>query len=155
MKKLYTTEKGFTLIEVIASLVIISIILLGSYGLLIFSNETAQSNNDKLVAINIGKATIERLKIEPQSYFGNMREFISESDFSYTFTSDNCLPVNCEEIYQLYVNDRIYDVVVTISQNEAAIDERGYSEIDLGLINVLVKVELNDSVLHQVEGYVS
>jgi len=155
VKDIYSSEKGFTLIEVVASLVIISIILLGAYGLLIFSNETAQSNNDKLVAINVGKATIERIKIDPNSYFGNIRNYVLENGFSVTLTSENCMPENCEELYQLIINDKNYDIAVTISQSEEAVDERGYSEIDLRLINVLVQVELDDAVLHQVEGYVS
>ena len=53
------SERGFTLVEVLASVVIISIVLIGVVNLLIFTNKTAVSNNDKLVAINLAKASID------------------------------------------------------------------------------------------------
>src|SRR5690606_9298817 len=71
-------ESGFTLVEVLASLVIISIIFIGAFNLIISTNEVAVSNNNRLVAINLGKATIERIKVDPFSYFSKPSE---ENDY--------------------------------------------------------------------------
>lgn len=63
----YKKESGFTLIEVVASIVIITIILLSFSQLFIQSNKTAAYNNEKLVAINMAEAELERLKMSPFS----------------------------------------------------------------------------------------
>ena len=57
------SRNGFTLVEVLAAIVIISIILIGVVNLLHFTNKTAYSNNAKLVSINLAKASIERIKL--------------------------------------------------------------------------------------------
>ena len=57
-------QKGFSLIEVIASIVIISIVLLSFFQLFVQSNKTAAANNEKLVVINLADAQLERLKLD-------------------------------------------------------------------------------------------
>jgi len=55
-------EKAFTLIEVVASIVIITIVLLGIAALVIQSSTVAHSNNEKLVVIHLANATLEKIK---------------------------------------------------------------------------------------------
>lgn len=57
-------EKGFTLVEVIASIVIIGIVLISVSQLMIQSNNAASINNEKLVAIDLADAVLQRLKAE-------------------------------------------------------------------------------------------
>lgn len=57
-------ERGFTLVEIIASLVIVTIVLISAAQLIIQTNKTAELNNEKLILINLADMTLERLKIE-------------------------------------------------------------------------------------------
>ncbi len=150
MKGPYENVKGFTLVEVLASLVILSIVLIGTMNLMLFANNTATTNNDKLVAINIGKATIERIKITPF-------QFIPKSKFPtgkewVTFNINTCereiKHPNCKLLFKPYINDTGYNINLKIKQD---INER-----NMELINVIVKVQSEDEkVNHKVEGYVS
>lgn len=137
-------EKGFTLVEVLASVVIISLILSSFFGLLIFTNKSAVSNNAKLVTINLAKASIERMKIEPESYFS----FTAIKETGRIYTKEDCPDEDCEKLYKLEVNEQEYDVQVKVSQNA--------EEKRLQLINVVVTVKLLESNIQStVEGYIS
>lgn len=57
-------EKGLTMIEVIASVIIITIVLLSIAQLIIRSNITATYNNEKLVAIDLAESILEHLRLE-------------------------------------------------------------------------------------------
>lgn len=149
MKRIMNTfvqkRDGFTLVEVLAAVVIISIILIGVVNLLNFTNKTAYSNNAKLVSINLAKASIERIKIQPNNYF-NVEDI--------EFTSEDCSPSvsKCTKIQeQIIVNDQTYDVEFQLSQSK--------DEAELQLINTVVTVELvNDdkrTIESTVEGYIN
>ena len=93
-------EKGVTLLEVILSLVIVSIILLSFFQLYIQSNKTAVSQNEHLVLYNLANAELERFKISPiefteatntlaiQTQPDRVRALDSESTNEWHFTSD-------------------------------------------------------------------
>ena len=68
MKKI-KNENGFTLVELLASIIILSIIIIGIFQMFIFSSKTATSNQTKLVTTHLAKATIERIKVDAESYF--------------------------------------------------------------------------------------
>lgn len=59
------SEKGFSLIEVVASIVLISIILLMFAQIFVSTNHTAAVNTEKLVTINLADAVLAKLKSEP------------------------------------------------------------------------------------------
>lgn len=146
-KTWYTEEKGFTLVEVLASIVIISVILLGVVNLFTFTNKTAISNNNKLVTTHLAKATIERIKIQPNTYFSFNN--ITSEEISYT--KNNCKPTNCTGLYQFNVNDELYNVTVTVSQT----NRQSIKEEELGLVNIVVEVKHDEKKLKStVEGYV-
>lgn len=147
MKYPKKNQQAFTLVEVAASLTIISIILLGAYQLMISTNETAVYNNQRLVAINLGKSTMDRVKMEPFSYFNPPDENVNLNEDEYEYTDVNCEPENCQGLYNAIINDKEYSITLTVSQDD---DEKR-----LKLINVLVDVELSEgNISHQVEGYV-
>ena len=156
------SERGFTLVEVLASVVIISIVLIGVVNLLIFTNKTAVSNNDKLVAINLAKASIERIKIEASDHdyerdgaFPYFRLPDEEPDYigrdannPEQYDGTNCHSDECERFYAPVINDVAYEVYVFVNQTE--------HEANLNLINVVVRVEHPDKqVSSTVEGYVN
>lgn len=137
-------EDGVTLVEVLAAIVIISIILTSVFSLLTFTNKTAVSNNSKLVSINLAKASIERMKVDPESYIN----FDDVTEAGVTYTKDNCAPVDCDALYQMKVNNQDYELEITASQN--------LEEEQLQLINVVVTVSLDErNIESTVEGYVN
>lgn len=155
-------EKGVTLVEVLASIVIISIILLGVFSLLTFTNKTAVSNNAKLVSINLAKATIERMKVKPDDYFYNFEELKAKTaEFEVVYDHEDChrshedfhtseseSECKCETLYLPVVNDQTYHVEITVSQTD--------EERDLKLLNVVVTVSLAErNIKSVVEGYVN
>lgn len=144
-------EKGVTLVEVLASIVIISIILLGVFSLLTFTNKTAVSNNAKLVSINLAKATIERMKVKPDDYFYNFEKLIEKNaEFEVVYDHEDCRTNEneCETLYLPVVNDQTYHVEITVSQTD--------EERDLKLLNVVVTVSLAErNIKSVVEGYVN
>src|SRR5690625_3773894 len=86
-------EHGFTLIEVLASIVIISVILLGVIQLIGLTNKTAVSNNTKLVTINLARTTMERIKLQPENYF-EIDSLNFGSGTIYTYDRHYCIPVD-------------------------------------------------------------
>lgn len=164
-------EEGFTLVEILASVVIISIILIGVFNFIIFSNKTAATNNEKLVAIHLAKSTMERIKVAMEEH---NRQKKAPEYFPY-FDLTN-IPVNseeefhvgkcaslterqrqaCEELYAPKINDVVYNVKVTVSQHstekpedinlkdDLGNDYEKIIETDLNLINVVVEVSHPD-----------
>lgn len=142
-------EQGVTLIEVLASIVIISIILMGVFSLLIFTNKSAVSNNSKLVSINLAKATIERMKVAPEEFMDMDEIKVKPVPFEEVFNKDNCKPKpNCENLYEHNVNNQTYDVEITVNQTP--------EEKDLKLVNIVVTISLEKRNINSiVEGYVN
>ncbi|HLS67101.1 MAG TPA: type II secretion system protein [Pseudogracilibacillus sp.] len=133
---------GFTLVEVLASIVIISIIFLGVMQLIHFTNKTAVSNNTKLVTTHLAKATMERIKLTPEEFFPTNNVTVK------TYDKHNCEVENCSNLYSFKVNDNDYDVRVAVSQQE--------EEKQLNLINVVVYVQSQvKGEESMVEGYVT
>ncbi|WP_251549403.1 type IV pilus modification PilV family protein [Neobacillus muris] len=143
-------ENGLTLVEILVSIVILSIILLSFSSLFIFSNKTAVSNNEKLVAVHLAKATLERIKVDPFSYIN-----IPDDNRPYgkiTFNKDNCPENNktCQSLFLIPINNRTYNISVAATQTE--------SEENLKFVNIVVEVQLTDSkpnISSKVEGYVN
>lgn len=152
----YANEKGFTLVELLASIVILSVIFVGVFQLFTFTTKTATMNNTKLVTSHLAKATIERIKVDYESFF-------LPENFKPENTKDNCESignVNCDN-YQFKVNDSLYNVTVKVSQSDT--DEevevngvmKSVNEKALNLINVVVTVNRADTKINStVEGYV-
>lgn len=139
-------EKGFTLVEVLASIVILSIIVIGIFQMFIFSGNTATSNQTKLVTTHLAKATIERIKIDHESFFPI--DIVEPNNEKHTFNKNNCSNYSNCDLFLVKVNDLDYEIEVTVSQNTE-------HEKELNLINVIVQVTQPDKNLHsKVEGYV-
>src|SRR5690625_2027305 len=139
-RKIERNNSGFTLVEVLASVVIISIIFIGVFQLFTFSAKTATSNQSKLVTSHLAKATIERIKVDHHSFFTqetvNATPVKYDMDLCQTIESIDC------NLYQFLVNDVQYAVEVTVSQNEnKQVDVNGsplnINEKNLDLINVV------------------
>jgi len=147
-------NKGFTLLEVLVSLVILSIIILTFSSIFVFSTRTAVSNNDDLVAVNLAKATLEKIEHDPYKYINdpNTGSVNYETD-PVTFDKNNC-PANnsaCQSLFSQISNNKTFSISVTASQKSTTGDK------NLKLINVVVEVKLDNSkpiISSKTEGYV-
>ncbi|CEG23089.1 hypothetical protein BN1080_02032 [Planococcus massiliensis] len=129
-------EKGLTLVEVLAAVVLISIVLMGFMALFGTTNKLAVTNSEKLVIINLADANLERLKSDPVLYFKNTgyafppTTLKSGVDFTRTET----------------INGKNYLISIDFTQNT--------SELNLSIYNVSVTAKSPSSNLSStVEGY--
>lgn len=120
-------ERGFTLVEVLISIIILGVILSSFFQFFIFSQKTTISNQDKLVAINIAQKVLEQIKeevgknenIDLQAYDG--------------------------EEYQENANNKRYSIKINITPEN--------SENGLYMISVLVSGD-NNRIESSVKGLV-
>jgi len=133
-------QKGFSLIEVLAALVIITIILLSFIQVFIQTNKTSHYNNERLVIINLADATIERLKV---SNFVKKKN----TNLSDYFTSQ---PSN------ININGKTYTIKINASQSNYVPSNATYSEANLDFVKVVVTVSAANNKMKGVsEGYVT
>ena len=124
-------ESGFTLIEIIASIVIITLVLLSFSQLFIQSSKTAAHNNEKLVLINLADAELERVRNDPFTLF----------------TKPLTSPISTTKTKSLLLNGQNYNVTINAYQSQ--------DEFNMEIFNVLVTVGSNNSNSKtSVEGYV-
>lgn len=152
--KFITKERGFTLIEVVASIVIIGIVLISFSQLFIQSNKTAVYNNEKLVLINFADAELERIQATKFPDFSDEVDLMNH--IKTTFTRE------------IPFNSRYFYVQIDPVQDSTSISNSTVTESQINLINIKVTVSLcsekpngNTTVLcsdgpkSSTEGYVS
>lgn len=133
--KILKQQRGFSLIEVVAALVIITIVLLSFSQLFIQSNKTAAYNNEKLVAINMAEAELERLKLMP--FAEHLPPPDSTTIYIFETTSDI--------VKKLYSDGDNYRLSIKATQTP---DEKNRN-----LINIVVTVKYKNSE-STAEGYI-
>lgn len=143
MKKIIKQEKGFTLVEVILSFTILSIIILTFSNIFLFTNNTANRNNEKLVAIHLARATLENIKNNPSNYFILTDQSITPAE-GYQFESDGSIKLT------QVINDQDYEIQIEPNRSD--------ENTQLGLVHILVITKLVDAktpISSKVEGYVN
>lgn len=145
IKQIFGNE-GFTLVETLASMVLLVIILLCFMQIFIQTNNEAKQNNEKLVVINLADGVLEGLKVKP------MKEIKTATDVQDYFTSTNpAAPTD-----SLSFNGKTYKVTYSASQSTTKYKNGFYSEKDLKLMKVVVTViSPNGKTKSSSEGYVS
>lgn len=137
----FKDNRGFTLIEVLAAIVIISIILISFFQLFIQTNKTAAFNNERLVTINLADAALAKIQAKAYTKTSNdiVNEFINDSSKPTTFA----------------MNGKTYTISYQASQGINKVTNANYSEKDLNLIKVVVTVTAPDGKTRgSSEGYV-
>ncbi|MFS0876910.1 type IV pilus modification PilV family protein [Solibacillus isronensis] len=147
MKYILINKKGFTLLEVVASLAIISIILLSFAQLFVQSNRVAFFNNEKLIVTNLADAVLGRM--QNTSYTAKR---LGNNEPIANCSQPNTLKKLSGENIQL--NDKVYTVTYTACQN-SNIKNALNSEQNLNLVRVTVSVTTpNGKTTGKTEGYV-
>lgn len=143
MGKRFSNKQGFTLVEVIVSITILSIIILTFSSIFLFTNNTANRNNEKLVGVHLAKATLESVKGNPSYYFVLTETGITPAE-GFQIEDDGSIKIS------QIINDKDYEVRIKPSRDN---DQK-----DLSLVHVLVETKLLDSntpIMSKVEGYVN
>ncbi|MFJ5768462.1 prepilin-type N-terminal cleavage/methylation domain-containing protein [Psychrobacillus sp. NPDC093180] len=127
-------EKGYSLLEVLGSLVILTIVLISFFQIFVNSNKIAATNNEKLVVIYLADAELERVKFNP---FERLPKVTPASLSLYKESKTHIISLN----------DKEYKVKLDASQTT--------KEKELKMLNVLVTVTSeNNKTNSSVEGYV-
>lgn len=139
MRCLMKNEKGLTLVEVLAAVVLISIVLMGFMALFGTTNKLAVTNSEKLVVINLADAHLERLKTDPIIYF---------KDAGLTFPTAK-ITNRIEETRAETINGKNYLVTIELTPPNSSLQNAQ------SLLNVLITVKASTSNLSSsVEGFV-
>lgn len=138
-------ERGFTLVEVLAALVILSIVLMSFTAVFANTNKIAINNSEKLVVINLADAYLERIKINPTEFLGNTPPVMVNCPSPETTKKCTTITVNPAPPP---INGKSYSVTIQLKQDT--------NEKSLLLLNTVVTVRSPDTkVSSSVEGYVS
>jgi prepilin-type N-terminal cleavage/methylation domain-containing protein len=139
-----SSDKGFSLIEVLVSLSILSISVIFISNFFIQANEISAGNNRKLVAANLARMTLDRVQQNPESYGIKVPK---EKD---VFSTSNChdLPSDeCKKLYSTKINETKYEISLYINEDSD-------KEEEMNLLPVTVTISyLNKET--SVEGYVT
>lgn len=69
--RLLKEERGISLVEVVASIVLITIILISFFGFFIQSSKHTKFNEEKLTSIDIAEDVIAKIRKSPENYKSN------------------------------------------------------------------------------------
>lgn len=133
-------NRGFTLIEVLLSIVILAVIVTTFFQFFIMSQETTVNNQDKLVAINIAQKVLEQIKEDSQAQ-------VNSDDSQYWEITHLAAAVNYPKTYGAYTetaDSKQFQVIVNVD-----------TTLDNGLQMVTITVHGNDNkILSTVKGLV-
>lgn len=148
-------NQGFTLIEVLASFVIITILVV-SFSLFFSQNaSTASYNNEKLVVTNLADAMLVNLQ---QLTFTKAAAHTSNSTYDlqqYFQDASQPSPTLKKPPTAIVMNGKTYTITYRAVQNQTKQTSVGFSEKDLNLITVVVTVTSPDGkTKSSTEGFV-
>jgi prepilin-type N-terminal cleavage/methylation domain-containing protein len=133
------TEKGFSLIEILISLMILSVSVIGISQFFHQANQISVGNNNKLVATNLARMTLERLQNDYESYEIKVRPAV--------YDKSKCTSSDCSDIYEILINNTKYETKITVKPQVG-------KETAIQLFPVKVTIYFSDNKSTSVEGYV-
>jgi prepilin-type N-terminal cleavage/methylation domain-containing protein len=136
------SEKGFSLIEVLISLTILSVSVIGISQFFSQANQISAGNNSKLVAINLARMTLERIQLDYESF-----KITSDPK---TYDKLVCISEGCLGLYEMMINNKPYEIKIEVKDQ---VGEEAF--LNLFPIKVIVQYEMNERIkTTAVEGYV-
>jgi len=140
--------KGFTLIEVVASIIIISIVLLSFSQIFIQTNRVATTNTEKLVTINLADAMLARVRANTYTKKTDIQSYFVDNSEPNKKLKNPPLEID--------LNGKTYTITYKASQSTTLTKNASFSEKDLNLVKVVVTVTSpNGKTTGSSEGYVS
>ncbi|MBH0156851.1 prepilin-type N-terminal cleavage/methylation domain-containing protein [Fictibacillus sp. 5RED26] len=135
------SEKGFSLIEVLISLTILSVSVIGISQFFHQANQISAGNNTKLVATNLARMTLERIQINHEPYGINLISGMSDK----SLTKSTCTTSACQSLYEMDINNKPYKITIRVKQLPA--------DKEIGLYSAKVLVNYGKPNPTSVEGY--
>ncbi|MBB6445856.1 type IV pilus modification PilV family protein [Bacillus benzoevorans] len=138
-------EGGYTLIEILAGVFILSIVLTVFFQFFIFSQKTTTDNKEQLVALKLAETVLEQIISNKNGY---------QDDFVYVEGEPQAQTYSCEK-EDTTCNDRYY-FMFNNNEYEAQITV-GAQQEDLRIYKITVKIygEMNkEKPLSEVKGLV-
>lgn len=151
--KILKSQRGISLVEVVAAIVIIGIILISFSQLLIQSNKLAHKNTEKLVTIQLADAMLERLKANPSE-----NSSILEKIKPYCPGDNTLIKPEDQVTTEIVMNSKTYHVTYFPSQcsKSNTFQNTTNTDLNLKLVRVVVTVTApNGKTKGSTEGYVS
>ncbi len=101
-----SNNRGFTLVEVLASIVILGILASAFFQFFVFSQKTTTGNQEKLVAINIAQGVLERVK----------NNVYPEINVPQTYNESICNSTDetCKKRYKIDINNQAYSIKIEV-----------------------------------------
>lgn len=146
-------ENGISLIELVASMAIVSLLLISFSQLFIQANKASVHNNEKLVTINLADASLAKLQSET---FTKKPALTNPND--YFIDPNEKDPAKKRPPIAIVMNGKTYTISYKASQSDVSPSSGKirYSEKSLNLIKVVVTVTAPDGKIKgSSEGYVS
>jgi prepilin-type N-terminal cleavage/methylation domain-containing protein len=137
------SEKGFSLIEVLVSLTILSVSVISIAHFFNQSNDVSSFNNNKLVATNLARMTLERVQHSYGS-FGIVKNTAKHYDITVCTTDPDC-----KKLYAPTINSNVYEIEIDVKNQTS-------EEASIKLFPVTVKVNYptkQNKKSTSVEGY--
>ena len=147
MKKLLTNERGLSLVEVIASIVLISIIITAFLTIFPQMKKSNESTGEHLDAANIAKELLVIMKAQSFKEL-EKKETIENLNYSVSSTSDSLI---LDGQYS-YIEGKKVDVRIEIKDEFAIKNEEKPEEGKLRQMTIEILNE-NDNVIARIHGY--
>lgn len=109
-------NRGFTLIEVLASITILAIIGIGLFQFFIMSQKGTINSQEKLEAFNIAQTVFERVK--SGEYSDEIKGDEITEEYERNFTNDSCTVGDCDYKYIFEANNREYKIRIIVKEHE-------------------------------------
>lgn len=149
MKKMifFSTQKGFTLIEVLLSVSLLGII---SVSVLSFFNQSydyTKNNQSKTVGINVARNVVNY--IEQLDFDKTMTYLTNTTTSPLVINKSNCADLSsdatCQRIFESVINNVRYEAVVTLNKYEKDPTEKIDAEVEtpLKLEESLIPISVN------------
>ncbi|MBY6037051.1 prepilin-type N-terminal cleavage/methylation domain-containing protein [Fictibacillus nanhaiensis] len=136
------SEKGFSLIEVLVSLTILSVSVIGISQFFMQANQISAGNNSKLVATNLARMTLERVQHDYASF--------EVSPAPKVYSKTDCKTASCQNLYENMVNNTVYAIKIEV-KNQSGEE----SSIKLFPVKVTIQYTNNQKIKSTaVEGYI-
>lgn len=118
--KYLRNNRGFSLVEILTSVVILGLVATVFFQFFIFSQKTTTGNKEKLVTLNVAQMVLERIKYNLYPEVSDPENFESIT-YPETYKISSCSSGDeaCEGRYEITINNNIYSIEVIVGTEES------------------------------------
>ena len=128
-------EKGFSLVEVSAAIVILTIVLTSIYPLFSQSKDMTVRNEERLVAYHAAEAVLQRAKTAPNTFFKNPIPFSELQKHSVCTIEEDKQKSHC----YILINNNAYEWELTF--DDVPLTETNNKNKDQALVQATVTIK--------------